>query len=732
MTKFKLRIKVVAAFCVTLVFATAAILQTNLFDPPDEKPVGDQVVPNVEPKVDVVELPDQPSAVGAVSTTDSSRLPNNKQALLDNPFRSEPDLDYARLNELPKHDRPDLAMRQYMEMTADPNDQQIHPERAVAAFREAKRIMSTDAYARNVDLTETVWTERGPTNVGGRTRALAFDPNDPSLKKVWAGGVSGGLWFTENIYDANAPWQNVDDFWANLAITGIAFDPSNPQTIYISTGEGYQTLNAVRGEGIWKSTDGGGSWQQLSSTYNQPEFHIIHDIVVLDNGAVLAATLNDGVMRSLDGGSTWANVLSEGATTRASDLEVASNGHIYATTGVHSTGNIWKSIDGGTTWTDILPAEHSDVQRIEVAVAPSNPDIIYAIMQEKMFWSVRNDLGGGIIKSIDGGANWQWLPNPVDQDVYMIDSLDFTNGQGWYNLIAQVDPNDPNHVLVGGIDLFQSFNGGNTWSQISKQNNAAAIAHLDLPVVHADQHAIVFKPGSSAEAIFGNDGGVYLGTDLLAGQAENQSEDIDGDGRLNGEDLDPNNRFICGDTDGDGCDDCTTGVFNALDDGIDTDGDGICNDGDEDDDNDGILDTNDPNPLNELICGDSDGDGCDDCSNGSFNPDNDGADNDNDGICDNGDDDDDNDGVLDTNDLDPLNAFICGDSDGDGCDDCSNGSFDVNNDGIDTDADGICNTGDDDDDNDGVLDVNDINPLNPLICGDSDGDTLRRLRQWLI
>jgi hypothetical protein len=108
------------------------------------------------------------------------------------------------------------------------------------------------------------WVERGPNNVAGRVRALVFDPNDGGNTKVWAGGVSGGLWYNNNITDANSSWNGIDDFWDNLAINSIAFDPSNTQVMYVGTGEGWYNADAVRGAGIWVSSNGGVDWSQLS------------------------------------------------------------------------------------------------------------------------------------------------------------------------------------------------------------------------------------------------------------------------------------------------------------------------------------------------------------------------------------------------------------------------------------------------------------------------------------
>ena len=198
--------------------------------------------------------------------------------------------------------------------------------------------------------------------------------------------------------------------------------------------------------------------------------------------------------------------------------------------------------------------------------------------------------------------------------------------------------------------------------------------------------------------------------------------DDDNDGVLDGVDSDDNNANICSDTDGDSCDDCSSGIFNTDDDGFDFDGDGICDLGDTDDDNDGALDRNDSDDNNANICSDLDGDGCDDCSAGSFDLSNDGFDFDGDGTCDLGDTDDDNDGALDDVDSDDNNVNVCSDNDGDGCDDCSSGIFDPANDGFDFDGDGTCDLGDTDDDNDGALDDADSDDNNVNICSDSDGD----------
>jgi len=210
----------------------------------------------------------------------------------------------------------------------------------------------------------------------------------------------------------------------------------------------------------------------------------------------------------------------------------------------------------------------------------------------------------------------------------------------------------------------------------------------------------------------------------LDGVGDACDPDDDNDTVPDAEDADPLDPFVCADADGDGCDDCSSGIDDPNNDGLDTDGDGQCNAGDPDDDNDGVLDAEDLDPLNPSVCSDVDGDGCDDCNVGFFDPLNDGIDFDGDGICDLGDIDDDGDGVPDDQDLDPFDPFVCRDADADGCDDCASGIDDPVNDGADFDGDGLCDFGDPDDDDDGLSDVDEAVFGTDPYDRDSDGDGL--------
>ena len=216
------------------------------------------------------------------------------------------------------------------------------------------------------------------------------------------------------------------------------------------------------------------------------------------------------------------------------------------------------------------------------------------------------------------------------------------------------------------------------------------------------------------------DDGTDFDTDGLCNAGD---PDDDNDTVPDGQDSAPLNRNVCRDTDGDTCDDCTSGTSNPANDGTDTDTDGLCNAGDPDDDGDGVPDGQDLSPLNRNVCRDTDNDTCDDCTSGTSAPLNDGADFDTDGLCDAGDPDDDNDTVADGQDSSPQDRFVCRDTDSDTCDDCSSGTANPASDGTDTDSDGICNLGDPDDDNDTVPDGQDSAPLNRNVCRDTDSDS---------
>lgn len=405
------------------------------------------------------------------------------------------DLSSEEIGKLEKYDRPDLADLQNFEMTKDLSLGFPPSERLFQSLEYTKRMISQ---RRSVDAAE--WEERGPNNFGGRTRAFMFDPNDAFSKKAWAAGVGGGLWFNEDVTLANSSWHSVDDFFGNIAISSIAYDPSDLNTFYFGTGEGWASSGSfIRGSGIWKSVDGGVNWEQLVSTMDDEQFHYIQKIAVTEEGSILAATRNSGgILRSTDGGNTWTQVVTE---SRGADIEIAGE-IIYASTGVRNAGKIWKSVDDGVNWTDISP--ESGIQRIEIGVSPNHPNTVYAV-------AANGSAVGGFYRSDDAGENWKdiTIPKYREQGGCAVSTTnDFTRGQAWYDLILAVDPLNSNTAIVGGIDLYKTTDGGSNWDLISYWTGECDVE------VHADQHNFVFRPGYPDEAMATTDGGLYYTTNF--------------------------------------------------------------------------------------------------------------------------------------------------------------------------------------------------------------------------
>lgn len=396
--------------------------------------------------------------------------------------------------EVPQYDRPDLALEYEFKKTMDPKLGYPPIERLYEASKVQKSILGS---MRSVSSTN--WVERGPNNFGGRTRAVMFDPNDASVKKVWAAGVTGGLWYNNDITSAGSSWVKVDDFLSTLTVNNITYDPNNKNTFYFGTGEGWFGGGMLRGNGIWKSMDAGATWQNLTST-NGDDFAYIQKVMVTSTSTVLIATRGfnggGGIYRSTDGGTNWTKVLN-GA---AADIEIVGE-QIYASLGVFSTGSLHKSTDDGLTFTDITPA--AEAQRIEIGTHPSHQSTVYAIASNgnNVIWFYRSD---------DGGTNWISLtiPKYLNSGNCNASSNDFTRGQAWYDLILGVSPIDSKLVIAGGIDLHRSADGGKTWEPISYWTSSCET------LVHADQHNFIFRPGFPNQALATNDGGVYFVSDI--------------------------------------------------------------------------------------------------------------------------------------------------------------------------------------------------------------------------
>jgi len=455
------------------------------------------------------------------------RFQKYEEFLATHPYNDDArDIDIEEWENTPKADRIDLAWQQNFIMTMDPALGHPTPEKLQLVksrlLASAAQYSMKNAGLDTSNLPSLIWEERGPYDVGGRTRAIMYDPNDPSLEKVWAGGVTGGLWSNSQITNANNPWVPIDDFWRTLSISDIVYDPTNTQVFYVGTGEGFGSGSGGMGDGIFKSTDAGLTWSQLSASINMK---FIRDLAVRDEngqGVLYAAVRNtdwngftaqvgdEGLYRSTDGGQSFTQVMPNvpGSTYHYAigDIEIGADNRIWvgsvnavSTNGSRGGGDILFSDDG----LNFTRVRNTDGERVELAVAPSNAAFIYALIE-------KNGVLDKLLRSTDSGNTWQTLGEPNDDDPG-IPASDFTRGQAWYDLIAQVDPNDEGTVVVGGINVFRSQDTGNTWQQVSHWYGG-----FGYPYLHADQHQFIFKPGSSSEILSGSDGGVAYSNNFNA------------------------------------------------------------------------------------------------------------------------------------------------------------------------------------------------------------------------
>lgn len=440
---------------------------------------------------------------------------------------------------------PNAYYEQAWELTMDPSTGRPMPER-LFEIQEGLTQKKLQNASRDVGgSNSSPWVDRGPNNIGGRTRGIMFDPNDTDNNRVFSGGVSGGLWVNEDITDANSSWTLVPGIGANISVTKIIYDPNDTNTFYIGSGESYTSGRAI-GRGIWKSTDGGVTWANIfggadGTISNSGQLvngiFYINDIVARNNngstelyiavaGAFNGSSSNtnqfnglneQGFYKSTDDGTTWSRLNSfiflenNNSFSNPCDIELDINNNIWLTTtrsdfGFNG-GKVFNSTDGinFSLVTTIPNARRTELE-------PSNLD-------PNKFWVAVNSSSGQADLYITDNAfsTITAISEPNDAD-NGIPANDYCRGQAFYDLPIEVDAND--HLYVGGIDLFRSTDDGNTWTQISKWSNNNNLAQLNVPFVHADHHAIVFRPGAGNgnQAVFGTDGGIYYSPDITASQ----------------------------------------------------------------------------------------------------------------------------------------------------------------------------------------------------------------------
>jgi photosystem II stability/assembly factor-like uncharacterized protein len=351
------------------------------------------------------------------------------------------------------------------------------------------------------------WVPRGPFasnfstwrfgKVTGRIAALAKDFQNNIL---YVGSASGGLW--RSLDDGNS-YEPIFDAAGTQTIGAITLDPNDPKTLWVGTGENSAWCEDYFGVGLLRSRDGGITWEPRNGSgsktlENLATFASIDIDPRNSNRLVVGGFYRDclhghtwagGIYTTDDGGETWTKRFPGYVTEIARDPsnpDILWAGLAY--------GGVHKSVDGGNTWSlqtaSSLPSGW--VGRVEVAVAPSSPQTVYALFEsvggEPQFWATS-----------DGGATWA-LASRGDSAC---------DGQCWYNMVLRVDPANPAAIYRGTIHLFVSLNGGSTWRDLSNEWGPAQS-------VHQDTHALLLDPGASGTFYVGCDGGVWKSSDAGA------------------------------------------------------------------------------------------------------------------------------------------------------------------------------------------------------------------------
>ncbi|MBL8115827.1 MAG: hypothetical protein JNK60_23325, partial [Acidobacteria bacterium] len=323
----------------------------------------------------------------------------------------------------------------------------------------------------------------GPFTAAGRASTIEPHPTDPNV--AYAGAAGGGVWKT---VDQGANWRPLTDGLGNLSTGGIAIAPSNPNIVYFGTGEGGYATGFIPGIGIFKSTDAGETWRVPANVLSQLVYRMLVDRT---NPELVLAFTRDGVQRSADGGLTWART-SDTTWADATDVaQVPNSPNVLHATFANQTANgrYAKSTDFGQTWTQKSSglATQGTYGRTSVGVSADGQNVfllcsgLAAAGYEQV----------GFYRSGDGGETFtrSFAASP-----------NILGGQGWYDNVIAVDPENPSLVFAGGVGIYRSTNGGASFARTAT-------------TVHVDQHHFVFRRiGSQKVLWFANDGGIYLST----------------------------------------------------------------------------------------------------------------------------------------------------------------------------------------------------------------------------
>lgn len=346
------------------------------------------------------------------------------------------------------------------------------------------------------ELRATNWSFVGPTGApqnggAGRLNFVRFDPTNNSI--IYVGAPAGGLWKSTN---AGVSWTCLTDYLPIIGCSDLAIDPNNTQVLYLGTGD--NDGGDMPSLGVLKSLDGGVTWNSTGMNFNIIQSRKVARIIIdPSNSNVVYVATSAGIYKTYDAGVSWSQVTGSGVQDMEMKPDDPQTLYACRTTFIKTT-------NGGATWTTVttgLPPSNN-VSRLAIAVTKDDANYVYVLAGQAGSQGFE-----GVYCSTNAGVSFtprSNSPNLLGWDASGGDA----DGQAWYTLSIQAAPYDKDVVIVGGVNIWRSDDGGFTWNL-----NAHWYGGGGAPYVHADIHAIEFLPGATSTYYIGSDGGIDVTTD---------------------------------------------------------------------------------------------------------------------------------------------------------------------------------------------------------------------------
>lgn len=361
--------------------------------------------------------------------------------------------------------------------------------------------LSLSIFAQDALLGDLQWRNIGPANQGGRITDVEARPNN--FADVWIAIASGGVWHSEN---AGTTWEPVFDDYETASIGDIALDPNNKNTIWVGTGESNNRNSVSWGNGIYKSSDGGKSFQNLGLQSTHAIGRVLvnpkqsDDVCVCATGHLWGYEGDRGLFQTMDGGKTWKKLINglpnDGKTGCTDLIRDSKNPNVMYAAFYHrlrqpwhfhsggEKGGIYKSIDNGKTWTQLTNGLPTPTGRIGLAISQQNPDVVMALVEAKKSNTLRT-AGSGVYRSEDGGASWKYV------NTY--------NNRPFYYSQIRINPTNDQKVYLLTTRFMVSDDGGNTFKNGSADQE-----------VHGDFHSMWLDPNDGKRFYLGADKGFSI------------------------------------------------------------------------------------------------------------------------------------------------------------------------------------------------------------------------------